>query len=204
MTRSFDPGWEAEHALREWGAAPDFAVKFFIEKDYGKFDPWSRTALDVGCGVGAQTFYLAEKGFRAVGVDAAPSAIRRAKAKAHGYIDFLVADAVQLPFASNSFDLVVDMCCLQELPLEVAQVAEREMLRVVKRDGWLFSCHAMEYKKIGGQMWAHGGAPLTRMIEPKDVAALYAGFKGCAQIQPYLTPRGDDFLSIIVRARPSC
>src|SRR2546430_15409582 len=38
--------------------------------------------LDIGCGTGENVLYLAEHGFVAAGIDGAPSAIRKARAKA--------------------------------------------------------------------------------------------------------------------------
>ncbi|HVH65603.1 MAG TPA: methyltransferase domain-containing protein [Candidatus Acidoferrum sp.] len=67
--------------------------------------------LDVGCGTGENALYLAEQGHEVVGIDGAPRAIRkaRAKAKARGLsMRFDVGDALNLPVPERPFDTVID------------------------------------------------------------------------------------------------
>src|SRR6202171_219240 len=69
------------------------------------------SVLDVGCGTGENVLYLAERGFAASGVDGAPSAIRkaRAKAKQRGLkASFEVSDALNLSVPERPFDTVID------------------------------------------------------------------------------------------------
>jgi cyclopropane fatty-acyl-phospholipid synthase-like methyltransferase len=69
------------------------------------------SVLDVGCGTGENVLYLAERGFAASGVDGAPSAIRkaRAKAKQRGLnASFEVSDALDLSVPERPFDTVID------------------------------------------------------------------------------------------------
>jgi len=68
------------------------------------------SVLDVGCGTGENVLYLAERGFPAVGIDGAPSAIRkaRAKAKARGInVEFEIADALDLSLPAP-FETAID------------------------------------------------------------------------------------------------
>ncbi len=67
--------------------------------------------LDAGCGTGENALYLAALGRRVMGVDAAPSAIERAreKAAARGLgVPFLVADALELARLRRRFETVID------------------------------------------------------------------------------------------------
>ncbi len=67
--------------------------------------------LDVGCGSGENALYLAHLGFEVWGIDAAPSAIKKAreKAKERGIkVKFLVGDALRLQSNQNKFDTVID------------------------------------------------------------------------------------------------
>ncbi len=67
--------------------------------------------LDVGCGTGELAMFLADRGYDVLGVDFAPSAIQRARAKAHARgsaAQFLVWDALRLGELGLEFDTVVD------------------------------------------------------------------------------------------------
>lgn len=50
--------------------------------------------VDVGCGTGALSAELAERGFRVLGIDASPDMVQAARA-AHPGIDFICADALE-------------------------------------------------------------------------------------------------------------
>jgi cyclopropane fatty-acyl-phospholipid synthase-like methyltransferase len=67
--------------------------------------------LDVGCGTGENIMYLAESGLAATGIDGAPTAIRKAKAKAKRrglQVRFEVADALDLPVPEQPYDTIID------------------------------------------------------------------------------------------------
>lgn len=71
----------------------------------------SGRVLDVGCGTGENVLFLAERGFAATGIDGAPTAIRkaRAKAKRRGLdVKFEVADALNLAQPERPFDTIID------------------------------------------------------------------------------------------------
>jgi len=74
--------------------------------------------LDAGCGEGIVAEWLSRRGFTALGVDIAPSAIDRARAL-HGESDalrFAVADLRSEPPAANRpFDAVIDRGCFHQM-----------------------------------------------------------------------------------------
>src|SRR5215218_5279282 len=63
-------------------------------------------ALEVGCGPGHMTAMMAESGATVTGVDLVPAMIEMARAL-HPDIEFAEANAEQLPFADESFDVVL-------------------------------------------------------------------------------------------------
>jgi SAM-dependent methyltransferase len=71
-------------------------------------------ALDIGCGLGTETAYLAAQGWKAVGVDLSEAALGRAR-QAHGGVSFTRADALALPFPAGVFDVALDRGCFHYL-----------------------------------------------------------------------------------------
>ncbi|MGH3319751.1 MAG: class I SAM-dependent methyltransferase [Streptosporangiaceae bacterium] len=116
MTQDEDP---FESAYRT--QAPDGSVVAAAGWDTGEPQPvvvelerdgWIRgDVLDAGCGTGENALYVAERGYSVTGVDAAPSAIAHARAKADRRgigVDFAVADVLDLAGYAGRFDTVID------------------------------------------------------------------------------------------------
>ncbi|AFY74183.1 methyltransferase family protein [Synechococcus sp. PCC 7502] len=105
--------------------------------------------LDIGCGIGGSSLYLAEKfpSSQVTGITLSPVQANRAKARAKEFglesrTDFQVADALSMPFASNSFDLIWSLESGEHMPDKSKFLAE--CLRVLKPNGKLIFatwCH---------------------------------------------------------------
>jgi SAM-dependent methyltransferase len=90
-------------------------------------------ALDLGCGTGTSSLYLADRGWQVVGIDFIPTAIAQAKALAAQRkltIAFHVADAARLEFLDPPFDWVIDVGCLHSLPAEARRRYADHVLRL--------------------------------------------------------------------------
>jgi tocopherol O-methyltransferase len=104
--------------------------------------------LDVGCGIGGSSLYLAEKfGAMVTGITLSPVQANRAKERSialglQAKTDFQVANALDMPFADDSFDLVWSLESGEHMPDKVKFL--QECYRVLKPGGKLIFvtwCH---------------------------------------------------------------
>jgi SAM-dependent methyltransferase len=94
--------------------------------------------LDVGCGLGTEVAFLTTRGFRAVGIDLAEAAVRRAAHRHRLTAAFCVADATQLPFREGAFEAALDRGTFHYLSPEARRAYESELWRVLHPRGKLF------------------------------------------------------------------
>jgi ubiquinone/menaquinone biosynthesis C-methylase UbiE len=97
-------------------------------------------ALDLGCGNGVGTAFLATHFHPAVGLDIAHAATKQGKdlAGAKGVrAEFVVAEAPTLPFRDQAFGLVFDRGCLQAIPRSSWPTYFNEVDRVLVPGGML-------------------------------------------------------------------
>lgn len=90
--------------------------------------------LDVGCGTGTTDRYLAPRVKKLHGVDISDEMLVKAQRKVPR-AKFTWYDGEILPFADESFDVVVAMCVLHHVPPSMRFKVVSEMLRVTRRNG---------------------------------------------------------------------
>jgi len=81
-------------------------------------------ALELGCGTGTNTVWLAQQGFEATGVDVAPLALERAEKRAHAAgvnVHFVLADVLDLPDLGESFAFFFDRGCYHAVRRDAAE-----------------------------------------------------------------------------------
>lgn len=115
--------------------------------------------LDLGCGNGTSTANI--RGNLVVGVDLSDEQMARAK-NLHKNRDFVVADARHLPFAANSFDMIVAINLLHHVN-EPEQILS-ECYRVLKKNGRLYTVDPNLYNPIG-----YVGRGLFKLLHLKKV-----------------------------------
>jgi demethylmenaquinone methyltransferase/2-methoxy-6-polyprenyl-1,4-benzoquinol methylase len=92
--------------------------------------------LDVATGTGQQAFAFAKKGYEVIGIDISEAMLSVAKKKnRYKNAKFEVADATNLPFEDNSFDVSSISFALHDMPLSIREKALKEMIRVTKPQG---------------------------------------------------------------------
>lgn len=127
--------------------------------------------LEVGCGSGgvlAEHLMLGATATRAHGIDLLRSRLDLAHHALAG-VPLVQADGQHIPFASNSFDLVLQYTAFSSiLDLEVRRNVANEMLRVLNKPSGLI---------IWYDFWWNPKNRQTRGLRPAEVLSL---FPGCA------------------------
>lgn len=97
-------------------------------------------ALDLGCGYGRTAIYLAQHGWRVVGIDFVPQAIERAIQRAtvagvESATEFYTASATDLSFLTGPFDLIIDIGCMHSFSDEMLSAYRDELGRLLAAGG---------------------------------------------------------------------
>lgn len=97
------------------------------------------TLLDLGCGTGADSLFLARRGLQVSGLDYSRVALRRARAKAHAAsltVAFRHGDMAQpLPFADATFGAVMSNVALHSFGDQPLRQIVHEVQRVLHPTG---------------------------------------------------------------------
>jgi SAM-dependent methyltransferase len=140
--------WDDIFAARAWGKYPPEELVRFIARTFP--DAAARKQqriLEVGCGPGANLWFLAREGFEIAGIDGSAHAIDMAKEKLLGEnlaaaerpADFRVGNFAKLPWDDASFDAVVDVGGITSNTTETIRAVFAEAYRVLKPGGWFFT-----------------------------------------------------------------
>ncbi|MCL5985424.1 MAG: methyltransferase domain-containing protein [Actinobacteria bacterium] len=107
--------------------------------------------LDVATGTGKQAFAFARRGYDVIGVDLTEAMLNVANKKnKYGNVKFKIADATDLPFEDNSFDVTCVSFALHDMPLNIREKVLKEMVRVTRPEGMIVIIdYALPENKIG-------------------------------------------------------
>jgi SAM-dependent methyltransferase len=115
--------------------------------DYDRIGDWAgRRVLDLGCGKGRHSFEAQKRGARVVSLDLDEESLKEVfvlgaalvdenVAPADSSVDCIRADALRLPFATGSFDVVIASEVLEHIPEDTGVIAE--IARVLTPEGTL-------------------------------------------------------------------
>lgn len=139
----WDPGWDSLFSRVEWGKYPGEELIRFVARSF--YSVPARKAirlLEVGCGTGANVWFMAREGFTVDGVDGSEVALKSAdnRLRNEGLRATLVpGDAMNLPYGEGIFDAVIDVECIYANTLVDSHKIIAECHRVLKPGGWLYS-----------------------------------------------------------------
>jgi SAM-dependent methyltransferase len=126
------------------------------------------SAVDIGCGTGDSSIYLARHGWKVTGVDFVPKALDKARAKAAAAgvpVDFVHADVTKLSQAGIGLDfqLIVDNGCLHNMADEDRDAYVREVSAVAAPDARLLIVAFLPGGRFG-----------VRGVEPDEMERRFA------------------------------
>ena len=145
--RSFNQVWENKiySKGRQTNNYPYDLVVSLIAKNFFSIPINKRKKikmLDLGCGTGNHSRFLAENGFDVYGIDGSGTAIRlcRKKFKSAGLRgNFIQGDFFNLPYAGDFFDCVLDSESLYSNKFAIIKIALEQVYRKLKTGG-MFIC----------------------------------------------------------------
>jgi SAM-dependent methyltransferase len=124
--------------------------------------------IDLGCGTGDNSIYLARHGFDVTGVDFAPSAIAEAKRKAEAAgveIAFYVDDLTNLETTYGTFDFLVDYGTLDDLSADDRERYIQSVLPLTRPGSlfllWCHEWHLRWWERVLVTVLPFGGLALS-------------------------------------------
>jgi 2-polyprenyl-3-methyl-5-hydroxy-6-metoxy-1,4-benzoquinol methylase len=142
LIKSWDPIWEKVFLETPWGKYPGESLIQFIARNFYNSNRSEVKILEVGCGPGANIWYMAKENFVPYGIDGSETAIIQAKRRLaeeglNG--NLMVGDIVSLTYQNDFFDAVLDCECLYANNLENTYKILSEIDRVLKPGGLFYS-----------------------------------------------------------------
>ncbi len=135
------------------------------------------TLLEVGCGTGYFSRWLAALGWRVVGLDHSPAML--AQARAGGGLPLVQGDALALPLGDGGADVVALITVLEFLP--AARSALAEAWRVARRGlllGVLNRCSPIAWARRAESLLRPNIYNTARFYGPRQVAGLVRAAAG--------------------------
>ncbi|HLC52632.1 MAG TPA: class I SAM-dependent methyltransferase [Candidatus Nanoarchaeia archaeon] len=109
--------------------------------------------LELGCGHGNDSIFLAKNGFKVTAIDISKKAIAEAKrrAKIAGVkIRFLVEDASRLDLVKETFQFIYDRACFHFIPEEKRNGYLTNIKRLLKKDGYFVLIVSSDQERARG------------------------------------------------------
>lgn len=191
----WDSGWDTIFTNNEWGKYPPEEVIRFVARNFAKTRHQDIKILEVGCGTGANLWYVSREGYQAFGVDGSEVALGRARSRFEQEgltVQLFQGDVMQLPFEDEFFDAVLDVECIYANTMKDSHKIIKEVERVLKPQGLFFSKTFMtgtygdgNGEKVEGERNTykeitegalHKGYGVIRFSDEEDIQELYAPF----------------------------
>ena len=154
-------------------------------------------ALDICCGAGTNSIYLAKNGFQVTAIDISSIALNyvlEKKKKENLMIDLIRSSFVNLSFCSEIFDFIFDMGCFHHVEIEDRIYFIKGVSRTLKKHSfYLLTC----FSEKNGPSWNH--------FTENQLIKLFSPFFKIVKSTHYSSLEGDNviryFYSILMRKK---
>lgn len=136
-------------------------------------------ALDVGCGTGNYSIYLAKNGFEVTGIDISKKAIAIAKTKAKN-TQFIASDVFSFPLTYNdSFGFILEYSVLHHISFEKTDNYVARLFSLLRKGGYLLLvCYSEKDEYAKGKRTAVGKYGNTMYYRTKEeIRSAYKSFQ---------------------------
>ena len=181
--------WNNIFSSREWGKYPSESLVRFVARNFYNTERANIKILEIGCGTGANIWYMSREGFDVYGVDFSEAGIEIAQKRliSEGLkAKLTVSDVAKLNYPDDFFDAVIDCECIYANTLESSKKILLEINRVLKKNGCFYSRSFAEDMFIGEplvkfnefeydniQTGSLAGKGFTRLIDKNGIKNLY-------------------------------
>ena len=178
-SNSWDPHWEKVYKSQEWGKyPPEELVRFIARNFYAKRKSHQIRVLDLGCGTGSACWFLSREKLIPYGIDGSPTAIQKAKKRfteENLKGEFKVGDFIELDYPARFFDCVIDIDSLQHNKPEEISKALKEVIRVLKPGGVIFSMMLSSRSKFSASSPCDGKG-YYKLFNENEVKKIFKDF----------------------------
>jgi len=199
MIKSFDKNWETNIYSRgkQLNEYPYDILVSIITRKFFNIPRKQRKKikiLDLGCGAGNNSKFLAENSFDVYGIDGSKSAIEICKNRFKKWGlkgNFIQGDFWKLPYKNNFFDVIIDRESLYANRFKIIQKTINEVYKKLKKNGlfvsFIYSSHHPDREygkqielntynnfKEGSCFYKTG---VVHFVDIKEILGLYSKFK---------------------------
>ncbi|MFA4849324.1 MAG: class I SAM-dependent methyltransferase [Methanoregula sp.] len=143
--------WEDIHSARDWGRYPNEELVRFIGRNFFRIPRSERhliKILELGCGQGANLWFIAREGFDAQGIDISPTAVQKCKKNLEEWnipeVTLTVGDITDMSMSEASIDAVIDVATMFCIPYSIHKKIYSEIFKILKPGGKFWSFHLAE------------------------------------------------------------
>lgn len=190
-----DSQWDKVYSQKGMAEYPDNMVIRFVAKNYYSAPNRQDVKfLDVGCGAGSNTWYLAREGFSVAAIDQSAVAMERLRLRLEKErLGALLGcgDITELDFKPDYFDAIIDVSSICYIPEGKTKKFMNDLHKVLKPGGKLFSIAPTFWSVREPYDHTIDGVDLkARFLQYPEMINLYSDFKIKHTVASYPVEKG--------------